>query len=134
MQTLSLITTIVSNIEVFVEGVSCMFGTAQQRNLLVSHPSSYPLVHQTHTEINAFTPLCCSDFGHRSHQGDVQAGDGAHPAVQLHAAQLGQGGFGLLYLGGVCHMTGVLHKTNRVFLHIILAHSRLVLFFPPLRH
>lgn len=46
MQTLSLITTIVSNVEVFAEGVSCMFGTAQQRNLLVSRsPSFQPNFH-----------------------------------------------------------------------------------------
>lgn len=35
LQTLNLITTIISNIEVFAEGVSTMFGSIQQRNLLV---------------------------------------------------------------------------------------------------
>jgi hypothetical protein len=35
MQTLSLITSVISNVEVFAEGVSHVFGSTAQRNLLV---------------------------------------------------------------------------------------------------
>jgi hypothetical protein len=35
MQTLSLITSVISNVEVFAEGVSHVFGSSAQRNLLV---------------------------------------------------------------------------------------------------